>query len=140
MDWKFYVIYNNNYSYAGVTPDLGRRIRKHNQEISGGAKYTKMIGPGWQYLCQVHGFKNKIDALKFEWSVKHCAPRKNVGIVNRVKKLITTLNKEYWTTKSPSSINYPLKLIWIDITFIPDKVELPDYIDQEVNIDQDVKI
>jgi len=131
MDWKFYIIYNNNYSYAGVTPNLERRIKKHNQEISGGAKYTKMIGVGWQYLCQVHGFKTKIDALKFEWAVKHCAPRKNTGVLNRVKKLIKTLNKEYWTSKSPSSINYPLKLIWIDITFIPDKVELPDYIEQE---------
>ena len=41
MDWKFYVIYNNNYSYAGVTPDTDRRIRKHNQELPGGAKYIK---------------------------------------------------------------------------------------------------
>ena len=46
MDWKFYVIYNNNYSYAGVTPDTDRRIRKHNQELPGGAKYNKMIGTG----------------------------------------------------------------------------------------------
>ena len=132
MDWKFYLIYNNNFSYAGVTPDLKRRIRKHNQELPGGAKYTKMVGKGWQYICQVHGFKEKTDALKFEWAVKHCAPRKDVGVINRVKKLIKTLNKERWTSKSPSSIDYELKLVWCDITFIPDEIQLPEYIEQDV--------
>jgi predicted GIY-YIG superfamily endonuclease len=134
MDWKFYVIYNGNYSYAGVTPDLDRRIKKHNQELHGGAKYTKMVGKGWQYLCQVHGFKEKTDALKFEWAVKHCAPRKETGVLNRVKKVIRTLNKEFWTSKSPSSINYELKLVWCDVTFIPEKVELPDFIEQDILI------
>ena len=65
--------YNKNYSYAGVTQML-----KENKNIIRNylkVKYTKMVGKGWQYICQVHGFKNKIDALKFEWAVKHCAPR-----------------------------------------------------------------
>ena len=135
MDWKFYVIYNGNFSYAGVTPDLGRRIKKHNQELHGGAKYTKMVGKGWQYLCQVHGFKEKTDALKFEWAVKHCAPRKDTGVINRVKKVIRTLNKEYWTKSSPNSINYELKLVWCDITFIPEIVDLPEYIKQDILIE-----
>ena len=135
MDWKFYVIYNGNFSYAGVTPDLGRRIKKHNQELHGGAKYTKMVGKGWQYLCQVHGFKEKTDALKFEWAVKHCAPRKETGVINRVKKVIRTLNKEYWTKSSPNSINYELKLVWCDITFIPEIVDLPEYIKQDILIE-----
>ena len=47
MDWKFYIIYNNNYSYAGVTPDTERRIKKHNQELPGGSKYTKILSDGW---------------------------------------------------------------------------------------------
>ena len=135
MDWKFYVIYNGNFSYAGVTPDLGRRIKKHNQELHGGAKYTKMGGKGWQYLCQVHGFKEKTDALKFEWAVKLCAPRKETGVINRVKKVIRTLNKEYWTKSSPNSINYELKLVWCDITFIPEIVDLPEYIKQDILIE-----
>ena len=132
MDWKFYLIYNNNFSYAGVTPDLERRIKKHNQELAGGAKYTKMVGKGWKYICHVHGFREKTDALKFEWAVKHCAPKKDVGVVNRIIKLIKTLNKERWTSKSPSSIDYKLKLVWCDITFIPDEVKLPEYIEQDI--------
>ena len=40
MSWQFYIIINNNYTYAGVLPDPKRRLRQHNGEIKGGAKYT----------------------------------------------------------------------------------------------------
>ena len=38
--WQFYLINNGPYTYAGVSPDPVKRLRKHNGEISGGAKYT----------------------------------------------------------------------------------------------------
>jgi predicted GIY-YIG superfamily endonuclease len=132
MNWKVYIIYNKQYSYCGATPDIEKRIKKHNQELSGGAKYTKLIGPDWNYICYIDGFKTKIDALRFEWAVKHCAPRNAKGIYNRIKKLESVLNKEKWTSKSPSSINYNLKLIWCDITFIPDEFDIPIYIEQDI--------
>ena len=53
MNWKFYIIVNKNCSYAGVTPDLERRIKKHNGELSGGAKYTRSRGPNWSYVCTI---------------------------------------------------------------------------------------
>ena len=28
--WYFYIIKNNNYTYAGVSPDPNRRLRQHN--------------------------------------------------------------------------------------------------------------
>ena len=28
--WIFYIISNNNYTYAGVSPDPERRLRQHN--------------------------------------------------------------------------------------------------------------
>jgi predicted GIY-YIG superfamily endonuclease len=133
-NWVFYIIYNKNNSYAGVTPDPERRIKKHNQEIAGGAKYTKMVGKGWKYICQVHGFKTKIDALKFEWAVKHCPPKKNKGIYNRILKFQTILNKEKWTSKSPSSYNYNLKILWFEPAYIIDNFEVPEYIEQDINI------
>ena len=132
-NWVFYLIYNKNNSYAGVTPDPERRIKKHNQEIAGGAKYTKMVGKGWKYICQVHGFKTKIDALKFEWAVKHCPPKKNKGIYNRILKFQTILNKEKWTSKSPSSYNYNLKILWFEPAYIIDNFEVPEYIEQDIN-------
>ena len=56
------------------------------------------------FMSGTYGFKEKTDALKFEWAVKHCAPER-IGVINRVKKLIKTLNKEYWTSKSPCSVD-----------------------------------
>ena len=45
MSWQFYIIINNNYTYAGVSPDQ-ERLRQHNGEIKGGAKYTLSKGEG----------------------------------------------------------------------------------------------
>jgi len=38
--WSFYIIQNKGSTYAGVSPDPVKRLRKHNGELSGGAKYT----------------------------------------------------------------------------------------------------
>ena len=36
-----YILKSDNLSYVGMTNDFFRRFRQHNQEIKGGAKYTK---------------------------------------------------------------------------------------------------
>ena len=61
--WIFYIIKNGNSTYAGVSPDPVRRLRQHNGEIKGGAKYTRSKGPGWGYVCFVKDSKIKY---------KHC--------------------------------------------------------------------
>ncbi|MAU36307.1 MAG: hypothetical protein CMD14_02920 [Flavobacteriales bacterium] len=132
--WIFYIISNNNYTYAGVSPDPERRLRQHNGEISGGAKYTTSKGKGWKHVCLVEGFRNKIEALQFEWAVKHVPPRNAGGLTNRIKKLYTLFQKEKWTSKSPKANEVPLTIIWcIDedtkLTLIPNII-LPDYINQ----------
>ena len=131
MSWKVYIIFNQNFSYCGATPDIDKRIKKHNQILPGGAKYTRSKGPNWEYICFVEGFKEKKDALKFEWAVKHCAPKKEKGIINRLKKLERVLNKEYWTTKSPCAVNYKLKLNWCNTTFLLEEFKVPEYIEQD---------
>ena len=132
MDWKVYLIYNKNWSYVGATPDIEKRIRKHNQELSGGAKYTKSKGPGWKYICYISGFQNKIDALMFEWAWKHMAPRKLTGIYGRIYKLENLLFKPKWTTKSPPSHNYHLKIHWISPEYILENFQIPEYVEQDV--------
>ena len=134
MSYCFYIIYNQNCSYAGITNNPIKRIKRHNQEISGGAKYTKMIGAGWQYVCQIHGFQSKIHALQFEWAVKHISKNKT-GIENRILKMFDILNKPNWTKKSPDSFNYNLKVIWHDITFIPEIYIIPEYIIMDIIYD-----
>ena len=110
--WSFYIIQNKGCTYAGVSPDPVKRLRKHNGELSGGAKYTQSKGPGWTHVCLVHGFQNKIQALQFEWASKHVPPRDAGGLVNRLKKLFILFNKKQWTSKSPESSSVPLVLEW----------------------------
>ena len=131
--WYFYLIYNNNYTYAGVSPDPKRRLRQHNGEICGGAKYTTSKGPGWKHLCIISGFQDKIQSMQFEWAVKHVPPKNAGGIQNRIKKLFLTLNKDEWTSKSPLANTVPLNITWmIDVAEVP-KYSLPDYITQDFN-------
>jgi predicted GIY-YIG superfamily endonuclease len=110
--WVFYIIQNRGCTYAGVSPDPVKRLRKHNGEIGGGAKYTLSKGPGWTHVCLVHGFQTKIQALQFEWAVKHVPPRNEGGLINRLKKLYTVLHKANWTSKSPNASGVPLLLEW----------------------------
>ena len=114
MNYYVYLLKNthNNRTYLGITNNLERRLRQHNDEIKGGAKYTISKGPGWKHICLVCGFRNKIEALQFEWAVKHAPPRNKGGIKCRIKKLYDTFRKERWTSKSPLSQDVPLELYW----------------------------
>jgi len=127
--WSFYIIENKGCTYAGVSPDPVRRLRKHNGEISGGAKYTRSKGPGWEHVCLVHGFQTKIQSMQFEWAVKHCAPRNAGGLSNRIKKLYEVLNKDKWTSKSPDAHTVPLSLEW-KMTSPPLINSLPEYVSE----------
>ena len=56
--------------YIGCTNDLTKRLREHNQEKKGGAKYTKH-GSEWRYVLCVYGFETHREALQFEWAWTH---------------------------------------------------------------------
>ena len=126
-EWKFYILENNGYTYAGVSPDPVRRLRQHNGEISGGAKYTASKGAGWKHVCLVTGFRTKIEAMQFEWAVKHVLPKDAGGLVNRISKLYTVLNKTQWTSKSPLAKTVPLELEW-HIDMMSNEYSLPEHV------------
>ena len=113
-EWFFYIIQNGPCTYAGVSPDPVRRLRQHNGEIKGGAKYTTSKGPGWKHVCIVSGFQTKIQSMQFEWAVKHQKPRNVGGIDARLKKLNEVMLKERWTSKSPLSADVPLTVEYIE--------------------------
>ena len=130
--WKFYIIINGQYTYAGVSPDPVKRLRKHNGEICGGAKYTTSKGSGWKHVCLIKGFQTKNQALQFEWAVKHVPPRNSGGIIQRLKKLYTVLNKNQWTSKSPLSTTVPLVIEWkMEKPIIIKELSLPSYITEK---------
>ena len=128
MEWSCYIIENRGYTYVGVSNNVEKRLRAHNGEIKGGAKYTTSKGPGWKHICLIHGFPTKIESMQFEWALKHIKPRNAGGMINRIKKLNTLLNKTKWTSKAPYAATCPLTLEWKDNQYRPDEYTIPKYI------------
>lgn len=68
-NWLVYLLQcSNNAFYCGVTNDIDKRLRQHNGEIIGGAKYTRANAP-----CVLVYQEQAIDksaALKREHEIK----------------------------------------------------------------------
>ena len=131
-NWSCYIIMNKGYTYCGMSNDVHRRLRMHNGEICGGAKYTTGKGPGWEHVCIIHGFPTKINAMQCEWAIKHMPPRNAGGVHNRITKLIALLNKEQWTSKSPLAADIPLHIEWIKPEYRPKDISLPPHIEENL--------
>lgn len=71
-DYILYLLINrsNNCTYVGITNNPKQRLRKHNGELAGGAKYTKMKkGDGsWEYYGFIMGLEKRV-ALSIEKKV-----------------------------------------------------------------------
>lgn len=101
----------SNRTYNGYTVNLQRRLRQHNGEIKGGAKYTTRHGMGgWKYLVIVAGFPTMVNALQCEWRIKHpdnkrIRPSKYRGPIGRIIGLNSVLHLPTWTNqcKIPNS-------------------------------------
>lgn len=96
MSWICYIICNEKgRTYVGVTNNMTRRLRQHNELICGGAKSTRGKGP-WFLSTYVHGFPDQSAALKFEWRMHHPQghrkSRTKGGIENRLKELYMIMN------------------------------------------------
>jgi len=125
--WSCYIIENNGYTYVGVSNNVVKRLRAHNGEIKGGAKYTTGKGPGWKHICLVEGFRTKVESMQFEWALKHVPPRNAGGVKNRIRKLSTLFNKRRWTSKAPLATTVPLTVEWMP-GYRPENMILPKYI------------
>ena len=70
MDWNVYLLVSTDkrHTYVGATNDPARRLKQHNGEKSGGARST--AGRKWTRAALVSGFRDKIEALQFEWRWK----------------------------------------------------------------------
>lgn len=75
--WKVYILSNaeETQTYVGATTDVNRRLRQHNSELSGGAKYTTSKSTQnktyWKRILYAEGFQTKVEALQFEWALKY---------------------------------------------------------------------
>lgn len=73
MNYNVYLLYNsiNNYTYIGSTNNLTRRIRQHNGELVGGAKYTRNKKQNGLWI--IYGIINNLDkhtALSIEKKIQ----------------------------------------------------------------------
>ena len=92
---KLYSVYllknsSNNRTYLGITNNSIRRLRQHNGELKGGAKYTRAFkGDGeWVYHLQV-GNLTKCEALSIERTAKN--KRKGSKGDNPIQKRLNVL-------------------------------------------------
>jgi hypothetical protein len=97
-----YIVYllvnnSNNCTYVGITNNPEQRLRKHNQEIKGGAKYTKMKkGSGkWDFYGFILGLEKR-ESLSIEKKI-HIHSRKTFGNSPLEKRVncITNILKNY---------------------------------------------
>ena len=116
-----YILKSDNLSYVGMTNNFFRRFRQHNQEIKGGAKYTKKKS-FWYPICIIDGFSDKKSACQCEWRLKHGGTGKLRGANGRVSYLSKFLYHKpidgiKWTSKSDEILNQNL-IFYIDNQFI----------------------
>lgn len=87
----------SNRTYLGITNNSERRIRQHNGEIKGGAKYTHSFkGEGhWEYKLQITNL-SKSEALSIERTIKNKRKhfRGKDGLSKKIDSL-TYLSSQY---------------------------------------------
>jgi predicted GIY-YIG superfamily endonuclease len=91
-----YIVYlllntSNNCTYVGITNNPEKRLKKHNQIIKGGAKYTKLNKKDgtWYYYGFILGL-DKSTALSIEKKI-HIYSKKTYG-KNPLEKRLNCIN------------------------------------------------
>lgn len=117
MEHFCYVLYNDaGLTYNGYTVNTERRIRQHNKELVGGAKYTGRH-QGWKYLYIITSPQfTKNTALSFEWSVKYPTnkrprPRQYSSPKGRIESLKLVLN-------NPKFSGLDIDLVYCDPLYV----------------------
>lgn len=140
--WYCYILRNTNPQYAhltynGSTNNPKRRLRQHNEEISGGARYTHGRGGGWEIYALVTGFPDHKNTLSCEWRIKHTngkpgkRPPQHCGMKGRIIGLAEVLKLESWT-KQCTTENKDMKLTLYlahDVVGLVNVDSLPENID-----------
>ena len=125
-------------TYNGSTNDPRRRLRQHNEEITGGARYTHGRGGGWEIYALLTGFIDHRNALSCEWRIKHTngkpgkRPNEHLGVIGRIRGLNEVLKLDKWTSKcavNNADIPYTLYIAddvanYIQVSGLPDNIDV----------------
>lgn len=97
-NYVVYVLINteHNKTYIGITNNTTRRLRQHNRELVGGAKYTTLNkGEGdWVFYGFIKNL-NKILALSFEKKIKLKSRRMSGTPIEKRNKAISKVLEDY---------------------------------------------
>jgi len=82
VTWYLYVLLctKDNSLYTGVTNDISRRVRQHNGELAGGARYTRSRRPVKLYFYWT--YNNKSEAMKAEHAFKKLSRKQKLERIN----------------------------------------------------------
>ena len=117
-EWSVYCLSleGGSKTYVGATTNLQRRIRQHNDEIAGGARYTTlaaMSGKRWNPIFHVQGFPHKQSALQFEWALKRSTmshqTERNLE-ERRRKALLTLMQQPRVSSRAEPLSSWPLRI------------------------------
>lgn len=84
--WYVYVLLCADGSlYCGITTNLERRLKQHNGEIKGGAKYTRSRRP-CRFAC-IKKAMNRSIASKLEYQFKQLRRKDKIDLINQARQL-----------------------------------------------------
>lgn len=75
--WYVYIVQcTDNTLYTGITTDLKRRLRQHNGELAGGAKYTQARRP--VTLIYSEPAENRAAASQREYQIRKLSKKEKL--------------------------------------------------------------
>lgn len=79
-NWWVYVLHSETtgLTYTGATTNLTRRMRQHNGELVGGARFT-FRGRPWK-IHHLEGPLVKVEALKREYAIKQMSREQKLAL------------------------------------------------------------
>lgn len=81
-NWVCYIVEcSDGTLYTGVTNNIDKRLRAHNGEIKGGAKYTSKRRP--VKLMVAIPCEDKSNAMKLEYKIKKMSRKEKLAIINK---------------------------------------------------------
>ena len=99
MTWHVYVVvcFDNSF-YCGITTNIERRIKQHNGELSGGAKYTRSRRPC--RLVYKEKAENRSTASKREYWFKKLSRKQKEKYINYPSDSSSSTNEPPSTSSS----------------------------------------
>ena len=132
--WFCYVLRNTeekykNLTYIGASNDPFGRLRRHNGELSGGAKSIKGKGK-WEICLLLSGFKSYSEAMTCEWRLKHPIGKshsgaKYSGSQGKIESLNHISTLDTWGKKDNLLKGNNIKLFVLD--------DMPDNLNENIS-------